>query len=191
MTVWIILFWVVGVVVLVAIAVWRGYKNGPTVFKPSSHDSSSDIESVRRDQARAEQRAGEAADRTEEELKLLRSEIQRLNQKLEAQERGSSKKPYPDETLPLDTASAALGELAKGHNLALGELYATALRLRRSHVLGPTAVYPASAALTDLQREIEAFMSEGDRAAGEARKFFFDPQHPKAPMLGLPLITKS
>lgn len=186
MTVWIILFWVVGVVVLVAVAVWRGYKNGPTVFKSSSSEAASDIDSVRRELELAQLRSSQAANRTDAELKSLRSEIERLSQKIEAQESISSKKVSSNEPSPVKTSiSTVLDEMAKNHGYRFGDLYLSDLDSHSGAALVHSAQYE------DLQRKVEALLNETGRSFGKASsRYYYDPQRPKAPMLTLPFIAK-
>ncbi|MGE8450494.1 MAG: hypothetical protein ACN6OP_07685 [Pseudomonadales bacterium] len=180
MTIWIILFWVVGVGLLVAVAVWRGYKKGPTVF------DSSNVEQARLDQMLVEQRAADAARRTEEELKSLRAEIERLSQKLDANQEPSSKKEATDEQDLFHSWKAQLAGLDP-------KRMDTEMGIFRAQSLLSLGYSPSSDTSVDViieQLEVLEALKRNYETSVKMRKFSFDAQFPKAPMLNLPMISK-
>jgi hypothetical protein len=185
MTVWIILFWVVGVGLLVAVAVWRGLKNGPTVFESTTID----IDSVLREQLIAAERAAQAADQTQAELASLRSEIERLSRKFESDDREGdpSKKVESDRPLvPKAFFKAFKGpfrdlDIAPDHTID-------------HHILGEVKPLARTAVgeVIALQRQLEALIRDSGNltVVDVAGRFLYDPQRPKAPLIDGPLIVK-
>ncbi|GAB1617146.1 hypothetical protein [Pseudomonas sp. NGC7] len=72
MTIWIILFWIIGVGLIIGVAIYRGIKNGPTKFPVSP------IEEMQRAQAQASAESASAS------IREMRADIERLNRKIEA-----------------------------------------------------------------------------------------------------------
>lgn len=182
MTVWIILFWVVGVGLLVAVAVWRGLKNGPTVFESPTID----IDSVRREQLIAAERAAQAADQTQAELASLRSEIERLSRKFESNDHeGDPSKKVESERPPVPKAFFK----TPFRDLDIAPDY-----IVDHHILGEAKPLARTAVgdVIALQRQLEALIRDSGNltVVGVAERFFYDPQRPKAPLIDGPLIVK-
>lgn len=78
MTIWIILFWVVGVGLIVGVAVYRGIKKGPTRFDDSP------LEELHRSYAQAREESASSSQQLQQHVDEIRAEVARLNGKIDS-----------------------------------------------------------------------------------------------------------
>lgn len=153
MTVWIILFWVVGVGLIVGIAVYRGIKNGPTKF------AASPLEEVQQAQERAKAESAATSEQLQMHMAEMRAEIQRLNRKIDSLRSEQAETP----TKKADRAIEELQERLALYNAeGVNALYKVRERYTAGFVFGNAESTPVSITIPEVVHAT-AFEYEGKK----------------------------